>query len=97
MVNPLVQMHPEQHIRVDLSVSPPDVPISTALLALHNPSKLFGNFLNDGVLCVADIDDYVFGLELLGEFGDGDNFGRVVGAELLGNIGWVVVVVGLAG
>ena len=63
---------------MNLSIRPPNVPVPTALLSLDRPSKLFSNFFNNWVLSVADIDDYLFGFEAIGQLGDRNAFGGIV-------------------
>ena len=53
-------------------VSPPDVPVSSPMVMLDHPSKGFSDLLDNGVLGIADIDDYFFGFEAFAELHDGN-------------------------
>lgn len=79
MVNLLMQIHPEQSVRINLPISPPDIPISNTIFPLYSPAEFLSNFLNDRVLGIADVDNNFFGPEFVRQLGNGDNFGGIIG------------------
>jgi hypothetical protein len=94
MVNFLVQVHAIKGIGLNLSISPPHIPITSAFLILNDPAKFLGNLGYNWVLSVTDVDNNLFVFEFIGEFGDRNDFGAVVSVDykLLFRIVGVVVV-----
>ena len=75
MIYFLVQVHLEEGVRGDFSVSPPDIPIPKTLVMLNDPPKFLSNFLNYRVLSIADVNYDFLGFESIWQLGYGDVFG----------------------
>lgn len=60
----LMKVHAIEGLRFYLSISPPDIPISCSFLPLNEPTQLLCDFFNDRVLCVGNVDDYLFVFKL---------------------------------
>jgi len=86
-----MEIHAKKSVRLYLSISPPYIPISWSLIFLDDPSKFFSYFLDDGILCIWDINDYFFGSRFLSKFCDWYIFRGVVGVELNWAF-WVIIV-----
>ncbi len=60
VVDLLMQVHAVQCVGLNLSVGPPDVPVTGALFVLDDPAQLLGDLWHDGVLGVAYVEDDFF-------------------------------------
>jgi hypothetical protein len=78
VVDFLVKVHFKKSIRIYLSVCPPYIPIPICLTPLNDPSQIFSNLLNDGILSVADVNNNFFGSKFFWQLCNRDEFRRVI-------------------
>jgi hypothetical protein len=81
VVDFLVEVHSVQGIRLYLPVSPPNIPMACSLFLLNYPTKLFRHLGYDWILSVTGIENDLFALEFIGQFGNGYDFGTVVSVD----------------
>lgn len=93
MVDFLMQMHPEESVGLNLSISPPNIPITDSFASLYHPSKLLSDFFNDRILCIRYIDDYLFGFDALSQLCNRDVLRAVVRIDLARRIWFIIVTV----
>jgi hypothetical protein len=82
VVDFLMQVHAKEGMGFNFPVCPPEVPVTDSLLLLHHPAQFLGDFLNDGVLGVPNVNYYLFSFRPFAQFCDWDVLGGVVRVDL---------------